>query len=156
MVTNRRSYSQPTWNSAKRDASELLLSSGHSTSPGKKHSVAKIPSCMQEYICTCIVIQATDTGHTSFKRESGRFPLFTRVASQSENVAWVLTFLHHDGCQTKYCVYLYNVGGGSALFQVRWHCLPAYFLLRQIHSPGWPYQLPSTRFQRWKCHFCFN
>lgn len=33
-------------------------SSGHRTSPEKKHNVAKIPSCMQECMCTGTVIRA--------------------------------------------------------------------------------------------------
>lgn len=50
-------------NAAKRNGLKFSLSSGHNTSPGKEHTVAKIPSRMQECMCTCTVNQAKDSGH---------------------------------------------------------------------------------------------
>lgn len=54
-------------------------------------------------------------------------PSFCRVASQLISTAWKWTFIHLKHCQTKYCVYLFNMGGGRVLFQMWWYCLPVYF-----------------------------
>ena len=87
-------------------------SSGRSTSPGNMHTEAKIPSCVQECMCTSTVIWGTDTGHPSFKTESGCLHcLQTRLAVRECGFEYWPFFILTAAKQNTVFIYVTWVGG---------------------------------------------